>query len=403
MRAKAKKAWKIVAIILACLICVLLICMLVTVIGNNANMKLAASLNKVVADDPLDAPVIDEETGYWTFTCDRDFKVLQLTDVHIGGGFMSLRKDQMAINAVYDMVSYVKPDLVIITGDMAYPVPFQSGTFNNLSATKIFAEMMESIGVYWAVVFGNHDTEAYSYYNRSQISDYYENSNFKYCLFQSGPEDVDGYGNYFINVTNSDGLITQSFIMIDSHSYKSGFYQNYDNIHDNQIEWYENEITRLDAINRANGATEIFKSLAFFHIPLTEYRSAYFDWLDNGEQDTDDTTYVYGIAGETGKVVYSGTDEDEVFETFMRLGSTQGTFCGHDHYNNFSLYYNGGSGDEYIRLTYGLSIDYLAYPGITKKTAQRGGTVITVSTDGSFDCYGLRMIDKKEIRAIGDF
>ena len=50
-----------------------------------------------------------------------------------------------------------------------------------------------------------------------------------------------------------------------------------------------------------------------------------------------------------------------------------------------------------------MSIDYLAYFGIAKETAQRGGTVIEVGTDGSFDCYGLRLVDKKEIRAIGDF
>ena len=403
MKPRAKKALKIVGIILAIIVCFILIVSLVSVIGNNANMKYARSLSEVEQDDPLDAPYIDEETGYYTFTSDREFKILQLTDVHIGGGAFSLRKDIMAINAVYDLIAYTKPDLVIVTGDMAYPVPFSSGSFNNMAPTKTFAEAMEAIGVYWAVVFGNHDSEVYSYYDREQISDYYSRPELKYCLYQKGPEDVDGYGNYFINVKNSAGIITQSFVLFDSHSYVKGFYQDYDNIHPNQITWYENEIKRMDALNRANGATEIFKSLAFFHIPLVEYRDAYFEWYDNGQKDTENVKYVYGNAGETGKVVYSGIGEDELFETMLRLGSTKGVFTGHDHYNNFSLYYNGGEGDDYIRLTYGMSIDYLAYFGIAKKTAQRGGTVIEVGTDGSFDCYGLRLVDKKEIRAIGDF
>lgn len=403
MKPRAKKALKIVGIILAIIVCFILIVSLVSVIGNNANMKYARSLSKVEQDDPLDAPYIDEETGYYTFTSDREFKILQLTDVHIGGGAFSLRKDIMAINAVYDLIAYTKPDLVIVTGDMAYPVPFSSGSFNNMAPTKTFAETMEAIGVYWAVVFGNHDSEVYSYYDREQISDYYSRPELKYCLYQEGPEDVDGYGNYFINVKNSAGIITQSLVLFDSHAYAKGFFRDYDNIHPNQITWYENEITRLDNINKSNGATETLKSLAFFHIPLVECKDAYFEWYNNGEKDTENVKYVYGIAGESGNVVYSGIGEDELFETMLKLGSTKGVFTGHDHYNNFSLYYNGGEGDDYIRLTYGMSIDYLAYFGIAKETAQRGGTVIEVGTDGSFDCYGLRLVDKKEIRAIGDF
>lgn len=273
-----------------------------------------------------------------------------------------------------------------------------------MAPAKVFAHMMESIGVPWAVVYGNHDTEVYAYYTREQISDFYQNSGFKHCLFQAGPEDVDGCGNYFVNVKNSEGIITQSIILIDSHSYKKGFYQDYDNIHGNQVEWYEREIKKMDALNKAKKPDcEMVKSLAFFHIPLTEYKDAYFEWLNNGSKDTENVKYVYGIAGEKKNVVYCGTGEDEMFETMLKLGSTKGVFTGHDHYNNFSLYYNGGEGDNYIRLTYGMSIDYLAYFGIAKKTAQRGGTVIEIAPDGTFDCYGLRMLGKKEIRKQGDF
>lgn len=56
-----------------------------------------------------------------------------------------------------------------------------------------------------------------------------------------------------------------------------------------------------------------------------------------------------------------------------------GFFCGHDHYNNASIAYKG------IRLTYGMSIDYLAMPGIGKETAQRGAELITIHADSSWD------------------
>ena len=74
-----------------------------------------------------------------------------------------------------------KPDLVIVTGDIAFPVPYKAGTLNNLASAKVFAALMEKLGVYWTLAFGNHDTEAYSYYSREDISDFYENSGFKYC------------------------------------------------------------------------------------------------------------------------------------------------------------------------------------------------------------------------------
>ena len=62
----------------------------------------------------------------------------------------------------------------------------------------------------------------------------------------------------------------------------------------------------------------------------------------------------------------------------LELGSTKATFCGHDHFNNMSLEYKG------IRLTYGMSIDYLATPGTATSTKQRGGTLIIVAPDSSF-------------------
>ena len=69
-----------------------------------------------------------------------------------------------------------------------------------------------------------------------------------------------------------------------------------------------------------------------------------------------------------------------MFETVLETGSTDSIFCGHDHVNTYSAEYKG------VRLTYGMSIDYLAYIGISKEGAQRGCTVITYYPDGSFDC-----------------
>lgn len=385
---KGKKALKVIAVILAVIVVLAGISVAVTAISNKANTEKANSFATVEYENQL-VPEKDEN-GYWTFTTDEDFKVLQLTDVHIGGGWMSKKTDAMALNAVAAMVSAEKPDLVIVTGDTAYPVPFQAGTFNNLSSAKLFATLMEKLGVYWVVCFGNHDTEAYSYYSREDISEFYSSEELKYCLFEEGIEDVDGYGNQVINVKNTDGVITQSLYLFDSHSYINGdilgIRWQYDNIHENQIEWYKNTVNTLNEQNQkvldelGKDEKSDIKSAAFFHIPLDEQREAWYEYANNGFEDTENVKFVYGVAGEGSKIVYSGVGEDELFETMLELGSTKAIFCGHDHYNNFSVEYKG------IRLTYGMSVDYLAYPGIYKIGSQRGCTVINFAPDGSFEC-----------------
>nr|MDD5838152.1 metallophosphoesterase [Eubacteriales bacterium] len=379
----AKQKWGIFLKVILGIVIVIAILAAVIAAMNIASVKssnkLIASISAIEYENQL-KPEIDEKDGYYTFTTDNDLKVVQLSDIHIGAGFMSTKKDAMAINAVEAMVSAEKPDLVIVTGDIGYPVPFQAGTFNNKNAAKIFANLMEKMEVYWCLTYGNHDTEAYSYFDRSDISKVYgDRDKYPHCLFQEGPDDVDGYGNYVIKVKDTAGKITQAFFMIDSHSYTDGDYfgalWKYDCIHENQIQWYENQILSLTEQN--NGETP--KSLMFCHIPLIELQEAYNEYKDNGFKDTENVQLVDGLIGETGKVVYSSEHNNGMFDKMLELGSTQGAFFGHDHTNSFSMMYKG------IQLGYTYTIDYLAYMDIKSYGLQRGCTVFTVHPDGTYD------------------
>lgn len=393
-KTKGKRGLRFLAILLAVIICASAIIAIANVITVNKNIEKATSYEKVSFEEQL-VPEKDEN-GNWVFTTDREFKVMQITDVHLGGGFLSTAKDEMAMNAVAAMIKTEKPDLVIATGDIAYPVPFQAGTFNNKSGARQFIELMETLGVYWTVNFGNHDTEAYSYFDREYISELYSGEELKYCLFRAGPDEVDGYGNHTIEVKNSKGIITQAFIMMDSHAYTDGdvlgIFWKYDNIHDNQVEWYKSEIQRMNAENKAvinalqpneNGILHIMysnvKTFCFFHIPLVEMRDAWLDLEANGFKDTESVKYLGGIIGETGKRVYCGIGEDNLFEAMVELGSTKAMFNGHDHYNNATISKDG------ILFSYGYSIDYLAYSGISKVGSQRGCTILTCKPDTSFE------------------
>ena len=386
---RKKKVLKVLCGILAVILAFVIVTTCVSLVGIKSNTNKAQSFPKVGCELNFE----NKGNGVWNIYSDKELKVLQLTDIHIGAGWMSIRKDSMALNAVAAMISAEKPDLVIVTGDIAYPVPFQSGTFNNKTSAKIFAELMENLGVYWTFAFGNHDTEAYSYYSRKQISEFYSSDKYPHCIFMPGPDEVDGYCNQIFNIVNSDGIITRALITLDSHSYVDGdifgVRWQYDNIHENQVEWYKNSVKSLaehntqvckDSPELAAKYAQLCKTVPsslFFHIPLTEYKDAWNEYADNGYNDTENVKLIYGKAGEKNKVVYCGVHEDDLFETILDLGSTDTVFCGHDHLNNFSLDYKG------VKLTYGYSVDYLAYIGIYKLGSQRGCTVLHIAPDGA--------------------
>lgn len=390
---------------------ILIVAVAITVIATVVNYLVYQSLlkkgdeyNSVEIENRL-VPQKDEN-DYWYFTTDGDFKVMHLTDIHIGGGWMSYGKDLKALNAVATMITKEKPDLVIATGDIAYPVFFQAGTFNNYTGAKAFANLMESLGVYWTVTFGNHDAEAYSYFKRDKVAGFYTDEDYKYCLFQEGPADVDGNCNHVIEVKNSKGIITQAMVMIDSQAYVddtilTSIKGTYDNIHENQVEWYEAEIKRMDAENKAiDKKADTVKTQAFFHIPLVEMGDAWKEFQDNDFKDNENVKYIEGIIGEGGRRVYSGFGEDSLFEKMLELGSTQAMYNGHDHYNNTTVEYKG------IMFSYGYSIDYLAYIGISKEGSQRGCTMITCKPDSTFtidkynyysDRYDLDGFNREEV------
>lgn len=382
------KALKITITVLLAIATLITLLILTCIIGNaihRVNMnKYIDSFGKVEYESQL-SPKVDER-GNYCFTTDGDFKVMQLTDVHLGGGFLFAGGDKKAIHAVAAMVKEERPDLVIVTGDISFAVPW-SATLNNKIAHGYFIRLMENLGVYWTVTFGNHDAEKYNFYNREKIARMYEDEDLKYCLFSSGPDDVFGESNHVINVKNSQGLITSSYVMIDSNAYTHkdlfGLGWDYDNVHDDQVNWYRENIeyytkqnlkvyNALDESERPEDFdTAAVRSYMYMHIPPEEMLKAY---NKLSEKELSDHKK-YGIAGEDKQVVYSSAYPDKLFETVVDLGSTKGIFFGHDHLNSLRLDYKG------VLMAYGYSIDYSAYAGATGY--QRGCTILTVHSDGT--------------------
>ncbi len=388
-----KKFFTVIFCIILALTAIFVALALINTFSEGGMNEYIDSFERVSYENQL-APSVDEDgTAY--FTTDGEFKIMHLTDIHLTGGIFGMERDKKALNAVAAMITAEKPDLVVVTGDISFAVPWY-GSLNNKHCHGYFTRLMENLGVYYTVTFGNHDAEKYNFYSRTDVAKIYESEELEYSLFERGDENIYGEGNHVINVKNSDGFITKSLIMLDSNAYTDsdifGLGWDYDNIHDDQIAWYKSAVEKnnaenkdiFDALPDAEKTAENEKyltaeSLLFFHIPLMEVRDAYKAYVKNGSQNSPECEFISGNIGEKDPYVYSSEYEEELFETVTDLGSTKAMFFGHDHYNNAVMKYQG------VLFSYGYSIDYSAYFGIDGEGYQRGCTLITFAPQGDIE------------------
>lgn len=307
----------------------------------------------------------------------RPFKILQLTDIHLGAGWVSSKRDKLALQAVKKLIDASNPDLIVITGDLFYPIWPLTGSANNLRGAKMLGNVLKEAGIPWCFVFGNHDTEMTSRANKDGIAKYY--MEYENCLFEKGEEGLTGCGNYCIRLETSDGKPCQLLMMIDSNQYTGkSFFSGFDVIHEDQIEWYKK------TVKEQSGEGELLPSLAFYHIPPKEFKEGW-EKCFRGDKDV---IYHHGFVLEKDNYFgYPKETEGKFFSEMVEFGSCKGMFMGHDHLNTLSITYQG------IRLTYGMSIDYLAYVPTAHWKTQRGGTIIEINDDGSFEVTPLPLVD----------
>lgn len=283
---------------------------------------------------------------------DTVYSVLQITDVHI---LNDEKKDEKAFRDITKMMDVAKPDLIVITGDI-------TSEADNLTAIKTFGAFMEKLEIPWAFVYGNHDAEGDA--DKDAIDEYL--LSLEYCVYERGDPAITGHGNYYRNVTDASGKPIMTLFMMDSNMYDEAN-GGYDHFHEDQIEWYKNTVQSI--AEETNGdASKVVPSLAFFHIPMQEFKTAY----DAAKKDGG-KLFGYRFEDECPPI-----QDDQMFETMVELGSTKGVFVGHDHMNNYEVEYSG------IRLCYGLSCDHNIY-----LVPMRGGNLINIKADGSFTTQKL--------------
>ena len=291
----------------------------------------------------------DEETFSLCIPTDRDYKILQLTDLHLGFGMFSGKKDRLALEAVTELVRRTGPDLIVLTGDSVFPFFPKSGTMNNRKQAQKLLAFLDGFRIPYTFVFGNHDCEMGATCNKEQLAEIFATG--KYAVFTKGryehsPQNpIAGVGNFVLDLIDGEGRVLLPLIHLDSNMYGDGwFFSGFDCIHEDQTDWC------MEKLNERK-----VPAMAFFHMPPAEFKEAY-EKMKLGDHSV---SYEHGSIGEKNEYFGISNRPPHFFEKAVDNGWLKWIFCGHDHLNTLSLTYKG------IRMTYGMSIDYLGYSRTT--------------------------------------
>ena len=281
---------------------------------------------------------------------DEDFVILNITDVQLNSLDPFGLFGEVADRVIDELIERTQPDLITMTGDNAW----------GATAYIKIIEKIESFGIPWAPIMGNHDGEL----TISEFWAAYQLYNAENCLFEFGPKDM-GYGNYIINI-EENGEVIHTLFMMDTHSSTDKECGGYDHLWDNQIEWYK---WAVKGITKENG--KIIDSSVFIHIPVPEFIDAWESIHDeNGNMIEPYKSQEFCTKYEGGGYP---SFNNGFFDVCKELGSTKNIVAGHDHVNCFTIDYEG------INLTYSMKTGIAS----SYRPNTVGGTTITIDSQGN--------------------
>ena len=339
-------------------------------------------------------------------------RILNFADIHLSNE--NIANEEM-IGDFRDTVDYLisqaNPDLITLTGDQ---IP--SG---ERKAFEYMGDMINSYGIPWAPVYGNHDCEGHGggldLHEQSELYCSYSN-----CLYKDGPQGLnriyntgeDSLGHYVINLVKIEGgefKVIRSLIFINSGAdehYDAADYPgqrryadfNYACLNRNQIEWYlqmarsvqqygEDGQVPCGIIMHMASFGYVYAASAAFDYPYDIYDTL--GWKLYGKL----TPYSQSLGTSIWNKGYEssyGTMHEEIcgppydegmFSAMKESGCTDFIIVGHDHVNNFNIKYQG------INFVYAMKTGRFSYHA----SQMMGGTLITVSSDGKATFDNIRI------------
>lgn len=264
------------------------------------------------------------------FSAVGKLKILQVADLHFSTGVGKCRDpvpvssakncqaDPRTLKFIEKVLDLEKPDFVVMTGDQVFGDEAPDPETALFKAVNPFVKRK----IPFAITLGNHDDE--SVLSREEMMRLA--SSLPFSLSAVGPETIDGFGNYPVTVLNSRGKAAAVFYFLDSHSRSKLPKTNpgYDWFKESQIDWLEMQAMAI----KDTSQNDKLLSMAFFHIPITEYRNLEQPMVGSHKEGITASRYV--------------TQMRNAFE----IAGVQVTSCGHDHANDFCLFDTQGREDN---------------------------------------------------------
>ena len=260
------------------------------------------------------------------------FDILQFSDLHLS----SQRNLEEDYNYLTGLVQKFKEnnggkdaDLIVFTGDLF--------TFaSKLTIEKTF-ETFDSWGIPWTLTFGNHDEQLFADFEFAA----YTASKYPNCVFNYLHDDMTGLTNSIIRLYDPSNKSISKFLIycMDSNTYSYIGGIGYDYVHEDQVKWYKEGITKVSEKNNegvwnVGDEAKTVKSIVFQHIPVPEVKDA----TENGVL----------LDGHNNESNSPSKLNDGFFDAIKEYKSTKAIVVGHDHINTSDYLYQN------VRFIYGI-------------------------------------------------
>jgi len=229
--------------------------------------------------------VIGRDIPTFLFNEGGVFTILQFTDTHFD---MGRGRDRKLLAKIAAQVDEVKPDLVVVTGDM---LDGRNACLvrNKRAALEGIADVFESRGQHWAYVPGNNDGEVLG--STADVVAFL-GRNYDYCIVGNA-ENVTGETHYVIPLMTEYGEAHRLVFMDSGMRDPATNYMSYDCFKQDQADWLA---AQLDELKQTAPRA---KASVFFHFNTPAFHQAISDVWDNipGNKIVDDVIETAGNVG----------------------------------------------------------------------------------------------------------
>lgn len=309
------------------------------------------------------------------------FTILHLTDWHCDYPLPAVHRQ-----LVLESLAETDPDLVVLGGDLSEASPEDQP-----AAIKEICDIFVTAEMPFVITFGNHD---YMHnYTIDEMFAFYKAYGGKYFIGVDEDPALFGCGTCSIPVDSNDGSrVAYNIYFFDSGDSVEG--KGYDSVHADQIAWYQ---AKAEALKAENGGAYV-PSIVFQHIIVQEIYDKLFPAANYnfniGVMEYDGKTYdltpIPNLSNIRDGYIFEhpcpGYYNHGELDAMSANGDVRAIFCGHDHYNSFTVEIDG--------------VDIVNTPSVKPHILLRkinwGPRVITLHEDGAYESKVLLACDLAE-------